>query len=158
MVNSYYKNPNEVITGTIENKSVTLSGYQSMVISWVSLGIKGGYNMSYHIYITIDSSIVNFRFNIDELRNNANYSDVIYTSKFYKRSGDAKSLYVDWVKQLEVNINKLLTSYSLKILDSSMTSDEVLTELKKAKEKLDLELITQEEYDELKTELMKYIK
>lgn len=39
-----------------------------------------------------------------------------------------------------------------------MTSDKALNELKKAKEKLDLGLITQEDYDKLKIELSKYIK
>jgi hypothetical protein len=38
------------------------------------------------------------------------------------------------------------------------TSDEALTELKKAKDKLDLGLINQEEFDRLKLELSKYIK
>lgn len=38
------------------------------------------------------------------------------------------------------------------------TSDEALSELKKAKDKLDLGLITQEEFDKLKQELSKYIK
>jgi hypothetical protein len=39
-----------------------------------------------------------------------------------------------------------------------MTSDEALAEFKKAKDKLDLGLITQEEFDKLKLELSKYIK
>jgi hypothetical protein len=39
-----------------------------------------------------------------------------------------------------------------------MTSDQALAELKKAKDKLELGLITQEEYDKLKAELSKYIK
>ncbi len=38
------------------------------------------------------------------------------------------------------------------------TSDEALAELKKAKDKLDLGLITQEEFDKLKAELRQYIK
>lgn len=38
------------------------------------------------------------------------------------------------------------------------TSDEALVELKRFKEKLDLQLITQEEYDKKKVELMKYIR
>jgi len=38
------------------------------------------------------------------------------------------------------------------------TSDDALAELKKAKDKLDLGLITQEEFDKLKVELAKYIK
>lgn len=39
-----------------------------------------------------------------------------------------------------------------------MSSDEALIELKKAKDKLDLGLISQEEYDKLKVELSKFIK
>jgi len=39
-----------------------------------------------------------------------------------------------------------------------MTSDEALAELKKAKDKLDLGLISQEQYDKIKADLIKYIK
>jgi hypothetical protein len=39
-----------------------------------------------------------------------------------------------------------------------MTSDEALAELKKAKEKLDLDIITQVKYDSLKAEYTKFIK
>jgi hypothetical protein len=39
-----------------------------------------------------------------------------------------------------------------------MTSDEALNNLKKAKDKLDLGLITQQKYDSIKTELVKFIK
>lgn len=44
------------------------------------------------------------------------------------------------------------------ILPNYLTSDEALSLLKKSKEKLDLELISQEEYNEIKTELIKFIK
>jgi hypothetical protein len=44
------------------------------------------------------------------------------------------------------------------IKGSGMTSDEALAELKKAKDKLDLGLITQEQYDQIKADLTKYIK
>jgi hypothetical protein len=39
-----------------------------------------------------------------------------------------------------------------------MTSDEALTALKKAKDKLDLGIITQEEYEKIKAELTPFIK
>ena len=39
-----------------------------------------------------------------------------------------------------------------------MTSEQALEELSRWKKKLDLELITQEEYDKKKAELIKYIK
>jgi hypothetical protein len=38
-----------------------------------------------------------------------------------------------------------------------MSSDDALSQLKRAKDKLDLGLITQEEFSKLKTELSKYI-
>ena len=44
------------------------------------------------------------------------------------------------------------------IVGLGMTSDKALEELKKAKDKLDLEIITQEEYDKIKAELMEYMK
>jgi hypothetical protein len=44
------------------------------------------------------------------------------------------------------------------IKGTGMTSDEALEKLKKAKDKLDLGLITQEEYDKIKTELTPFIK
>lgn len=44
------------------------------------------------------------------------------------------------------------------VKSSGMTSDEALAELKKAKDKLDLEVITKEEYENIKAELIKYIK
>jgi len=44
------------------------------------------------------------------------------------------------------------------IKTSGKTSDEALAELKKAKDKLDLGLITQEDYNNIKIELVKYIK
>lgn len=47
---------------------------------------------------------------------------------------------------------------SREIKGYGMTSDDALIELKKAKDKLELGLITQEEYEKIKNELSKYIK
>jgi hypothetical protein len=44
------------------------------------------------------------------------------------------------------------------IKSKGMTSDQAMKELKTAKDKLDLGLITQAEYDKVKAELVKYIK
>tara|TARA_B110000879_G_scaffold40599_1_gene56959 strand:+ start:629 stop:1042 length:414 start_codon:yes stop_codon:yes gene_type:complete len=41
--------------------------------------------------------------------------------------------------------------------EAVMNNEEALTKLKKSKEKLDLELITQEDYNKIKEELKKYI-
>jgi len=55
-----------------------------------------------------------------------------------------------------IKLEDAIASGELKSL--CMTSNEALQQLKKAKEKLDLGLITQEEYDKIKAELAKYIK
>ncbi len=44
------------------------------------------------------------------------------------------------------------------IVNPEPTSDQALVQLKKAKEKLDLQLITQQEYDDIKEELKEFIK
>lgn len=74
-------------------------------------------------------------------------------------------------KVLIVNTTKgLLCGFALQIFNfenaiqigeiktNIMSSDEALTELKKCKDKLDLGLITQEEFDKKKAELSKFIK
>jgi hypothetical protein len=44
------------------------------------------------------------------------------------------------------------------LIGYGISSDDALKELRRSKEKLDLELITREEYDKIKAELSKYIK
>ena len=55
-----------------------------------------------------------------------------------------------------IQFENALTTGEIK--GSGMTSDEALAELKKAKDKLDLGLITQEQFDQIKADLIKYIK
>jgi len=57
---------------------------------------------------------------------------------------------------LTVNFEAALDSGEL--IGRGYTSDQALQELKKWKDKLDLELITQAEYDQKKEELAKYVK
>jgi hypothetical protein len=63
--------------------------------------------------------------------------------------------------------NPLAAEYILKfesvissgeIISKAMTSDDALSELKKAKDKLDLGLISKEDYETKKAELIKFIK
>lgn len=58
--------------------------------------------------------------------------------------------------QYKILIEDALATGELK--SNGYTSDEALTELKKAKDKLDLGLISLEQYDTLKMTLVKYIK
>jgi hypothetical protein len=57
------------------------------------------------------------------------------------------------------NILKFESAISYgEIKSKGMTSDDALNELKKAKDKLDLGLISKEEFEVKKTELVKFIK
>lgn len=57
---------------------------------------------------------------------------------------------------MHVNIEKAIEVGE--VVTSGYTSEKALDELKRAKDKLDLGLITQEEFDRLKAELAPYIK
>jgi len=70
-----------------------------------------------------------------------------------------------FMSKYEVKIENALASKEIRTsflssdeATSFLSSDEALTKLKKAKDKLDLGLITQEEFDKLKSELKKFIK
>ena len=59
------------------------------------------------------------------------------------------------LQPFHINIEKAIEVGEIQT--DGYTSDQALEELKKAKDKLDLGLITQEQFDELKAELSKYI-
>lgn len=61
-----------------------------------------------------------------------------------------------YVGEYEIQFESALKTKE--IISQGKTSDEALQELKKEKEKLDLQIITQEEYERKKLELIKYIK
>ena len=58
--------------------------------------------------------------------------------------------------QYYINMEEAMASGEVKT--KGMTSDEAMSQLKKGKDKLDLGIITQEEFDKMKEELVKYIK
>jgi hypothetical protein len=158
-VNKTYKNPDKVIVGKQENRYVTVSGFDQNVMSFVSLGMNYSYDMSYHIYMTVLDTGVNFYLAIDKISlSTTPGKNSLYCSSFYKKDGTPRENYADLKKQLERSLNNLLNSYRTELNNSTLTSDEALAELKRAKDKLDLGLITQEEYDKLKSELAKFIR
>ena len=159
-VNEIYKNPEKVLTGKIVDQSITISGYSGNAYEFNSLGIIFFYDISYHLYITIDNDVINYKMVIDDVSSqgtSASAERSIYLS-FFKKTGELRPMYKRSKVSLERTINKLLFSYYEKLKSSEMSSDEAITLLKKYKDKLDLQLITQEEYNKQKQELSKYIK
>jgi hypothetical protein len=72
----------------------------------------------------------------------------------YKVSFQTKGMSV--VDNYFFNIEDAISVGEIK--SKGMTSEQALAELKRAKDKLELEIITQEEYNKIKAELIKYIK
>jgi hypothetical protein len=160
-VNDTYKNPESVLSGKKVNEYVIISGYSSNAFNVTILGMYNTYSLTYHINIIIlDSSIV-FKFIADEYRctsiANSPSSNFDFGACF-KSDGTYKKQRGNLKQSLENTINSLLFSYYSKLNDNSMTSDEALIKLKKYKDKLELGLITQEEYDQAKLELAIFIK
>lgn len=83
--------------------------------------------------------------------------------KNFKITGNKKSGFSVQVVANMANIGLMYIEFenaiaSGEIEGQGMTSDKALEELKKEKDKLDLDIITQEEYDKIKAELMEFIK
>lgn len=82
----------------------------------------------------------------------------------FRISGTRRSGFTIWLKAKSAtgmgnyNVDFENAILNGEVKSSGMTSDEALTELKKAKDKLDLGLISNEEYEAKKAELIKYIK
>jgi len=75
----------------------------------------------------------------------------VLTMRTTKPQGLVYGLYV-------VNVQGAIDNGELKIDSNILSSDEALIELKRSKDKLDLGLITQEEFDAKKAELSPFIK
>ncbi len=82
----------------------------------------------------------------------------------FKISGTKKAGFTIWLKaKSATGIGNYNVDFENAILNGElksygMTSDEALNELKKSKDKLDLGLISKEDYEAKKTELVKFIK
>lgn len=159
-VNETYKNPESVLVGKVENKSITINGFSNSAVIINGMGgIKQFYDLHYHIYINLKDSIINYKFEIDRFTYNSQPSPFLDINRWFKDDGTYKEKLWNTAKPtLENSINNLFFLYVNKINDSSLSSDEAISKLKKAKDKLDLGLITQEEYDKIKNELIQYIK
>lgn len=158
-VNETYKNPDQVITGKVEGQSINISGYSNNAWYFNQMGRSNFYDMKYQLYITIADSVISFRITIDNFYVSSTggiyYSNV---NSFFKNNGEYRPIYNMAKPSLEATLNTLLFSYYNKINSNSLSSSEAISLLKMYKEKLDLELITQEEYNTKKAELVKYIK
>ena len=87
-----------------------------------------------------------------------NGASSVPASFFYKKDGLAKPSAAPAIIDIDKAINSLLFSYIKTLNDKTLTSDEALGQLKAAKDKLDLQIITQEEYNKILNELKIYIK
>lgn len=158
-VNHTYVHPEKVLGAAIEGESLLISGFADDAWYYKNLGMEIYYDLAYKIQIDIKDSVVIFNF-IEGTHYIASSSDIFLGSSksFFKNNGEYRTYYNTAKSSLESTINNLWFSFYKKINDNSLSSEEALTELKKLKDKLDLGLITQEDYDKKKEELSKFIK
>lgn len=173
-INDIYLNPIKVVNGfkvdgTL-NSHFTINGLQPSVFYYENYNIKYFVDVKYEIDINVYDSLVIFRFNILEMYspkcvelNSHAMCEIKFSGMtgFYNKKGEFREKY--WNKtnaknDLEKFVNNLFFSYFKLLKNNAMTSDEALNKLKIEKDKLDLGLITQEEFDKIKEELSKYIK
>lgn len=157
-VNDTYKNPDKVLTGKVDNKSITISGYADNAMRYKSLGIPVNLDITYHLYITINDSLIKYKIVIDDFYDNGKLLPAWKVSSLFNKNGEYKKICGTCKSTLENTLNNLYFSFYEKFKTSEITSTEAITELKKWKDKLDLELITQDEYNKKKSELLKFIK
>jgi len=85
---------------------------------------------------------------IESIRNKGN-KNIGYSAEFRTKG-------YSFLSEYDIDIENAIAAGEIKSFVT--TSDEALSLLKKAKDKLDLQLITQQKYDSIKIELVKYIK
>ena len=159
-VNKTFANPESVLKGQLEGESVTVTGFSKGIFHMKSGTVNQSYGAHYQLYITFDDSVVSYKQVIDKFVLNTTEKTIAVNNNipdFYKK-GKPKKMFIDVIVELEDNINELFLSYYNYLQEEGMSSSEAISQLKKYKEKLDLEIMTQEEYDAKKAELMKYIK
>ena len=168
-INFTYNNPNVVIKSEIENEYIRIKG--SADVCWTSnvhslLNTLTCFNQ-YHT-LTFEFKNDEIKFKIFQLEmtwlpgkwtssGNENYNptyDVLEISNMRKRKEhtDAATSTLAYLNEYANEIENLIKKSMI------MTSDKALAELKRQKDKLDLEIISEAEYDSIKAVLIKYIK
>lgn len=158
-VNNTYKYPEKVIGKNIQGEGLTINGYVDNAWGQRQFGLIHTFSLSYVIKIDIKDSLITFQF-IEQTHYISNGQKYLGSSRnFFKRNGDYYDKMYNIAKpSLEATINNLWVSFYKVLIDNTKTYDEAISELKRAKEKLDLELITQDEYEKIKEDLSKYLK
>ena len=157
-VNETYKNPDNAITGRNPGVSLNISGYSGNAWNYSSMGMDFYYSMTYNLYITFDHGKVVFSMVEGEFRQSGGGPFLGDSRSFFNNKGEYRKIYNTAKSTLESTINTLWFSFYAKIMVGQLSSSEAIDQLKKAKEKLDLELITREEYDVIKAQLAPFIK
>jgi hypothetical protein len=140
------KQTNEMSVGLFSSKTSTQSNFSFIMMGRMGLAALGGTSYlqdSWRGDRVIISSIIMY-----QDRRGGNVNIVVK---------QASGINIDLYATI-LDVEKALDFGEIINPKATLTSDQALAELKKAKDKLDLGLITQEEYEKIKSELSQYIK
>lgn len=108
-VQTYYKNPKEVLKADIENDMIRIDGFCDKCLNHKIMGASNLYNYSYSITISFQDGKFKFDYAISSFDSGVLYINSY--SEYYKKDGTLKSKYSDEVQMLNNSANDTYQSF-----------------------------------------------
>lgn len=109
-INTYYKNPKEVVKAEIENQMVRFEGFCSNCWVVKTMGMEMYHDLSYTV--EIDFKEGKYRYNVSNTKFSDDGKPFMYDyTSFYKKDGELRKMYVESKKTMEATLNS--THFSL---------------------------------------------
>ncbi len=110
-IQTYYKNPAEVLKADMENKNIRIDGYNENGMMHKSLGVNTPIGIEYSLDIDIKDGRYRLTFSINRMV--CGYSDCLYTTaSFFKKDG---SINEKWYGTDVLTINNSMNQVSLSL-------------------------------------------
>lgn len=165
-INKTYENPSKVVSGWdvdggISDKMI-ITGFQPNIFYYQNFEVKYYVDVKYSIDIIIEDSTLSFKFEIISMTSTSKppyLVGFVGPTGLFNKNGESRPYWMktNAIKDLESFVNSLLFSLHDGIISTTYSSDEALSELKRIKDKFDLGLITEKEFNEKRNELSKFI-
>lgn len=157
-INRNYYNPDFVIKGNVNNNSINFTGnsvfYQQIgVFSYV-------WRIKYSVVINFLNDNCLFNIELQEISHTCQEVVVKYSFLSYMYNQNCKLKYTsnEMYPVIEKWLNNFYQNLKSEINNKELTSDEAISRIKELKELFDLEIISKENFEKEKSELLKFIK
>lgn len=158
-INQNYYNPDYVIKGNIKDRSLTFRGNSEFhsertTMFWYIANIKYNINLDF-----LEKTCI-FNIELQEIifNDNSRITNHSFPYLIYNSNCIPKKMYEKLIQPLESWMNSFYKNLENQLNKKELTSDEAILRIKELKELLDLEIITKENFESEKSELLKFIK